>query len=1075
MKHSFLLHTKFLVPQQRPEQLARPHLIAQLEQHLSKRLILISAAPGYGKTTLLAEFTSSTPYPYAWYQLDSSDSDPTLFLSYLLECLRRIYRKIAPNQAQTFGDATQSLLNSAAVNTPPERILTVLINEIVAVIRGDWLVILEDYHLITNPLVHRLFDYLLENTPPGLHFLISSRIAPPLALARLRARGLLAELGSVDLRFTPPEVEAWLAHHTPNVSAENVALLGQKTEGWAAALQIALSSLSGKDSGSANRFISELSGTHRFIFEYMAEEVFQQQSNERQQFLTHSAILGQMNAAVCNALLDIKHSQVMLNTLEQENLFVVSLDEQGQWYRYHNLFRGFLLSKLRYQHPQQVPRLEIAAGHYYEQQQELETALVYYLQGKAYTEAARILTRLAPDYVGRGRVAGLEHHLKALPESIIRVQPDLLLYYGDVWRHLGQAGAAIARYEEAHRVYEGHNKAGGISRALTRLAEVARSQGDYQKAQQLAAEAYSYAPADDHAARSYTLMALAKSEGFLRGMNQGRALAQQAIDEVRLAGDAISPQARANLLRSMGQICWWHGDPQATIRYCQEALQSSPDELSPLAANALITMSIPYLYWCDLDAAQRCAERGLEIAQQLQLMELLPRAYTNLGNVLTRRGDLPQAEQCLRQAVDLAQDLGLESYTRVMAVGFLAYNLCGQGRIEEARHMAETVLRSQAATPNSYELYVCRSVLADMALEMGQLTQAEQLFDSLLELGQRRHFRIPLAMVYFGLAYIYLSGNRQHKGLKFAAKSLAYIEPTGALQLYLDQGKRAQVVCLALLNSGVKSLFLTQTLNNLDSKTQAIEVIDPSTIRVQCLGVLRVFVGGQEVSQTQWVSGKAQALLAYFVTLRGERVLVDRALDAVWPESEGRGKTAFHTALHRLRQALRAKEQGSKLILVKRSEYWLDSPYFQIDVDAFNAALIQARTSTGQAAVRWYEQALDLYQGDYLNNLLYYDWAINERRRLKQAYLTALQRLAAYRAEFGDYQASLSLLQQILQQDPLREDIHCEAMRYYALLGNRTGIIQQYKELTKLVATELETAPLPTSRELCQSLLLQFD
>jgi tetratricopeptide (TPR) repeat protein len=177
---------------------------------------------------------------------------------------------------------------------------------------------------------------------------------------------------------------------------------------------------------------------------------------------------------------------------------------------------------------------------------------------------------------------------------------------------------------------------GGVCRALTRLAEVNRAQGHYRQAQHLAAEALSFAREDDHAARAEALMALAKSTGFLTGMDQGRSLAEQAVEESRKASGKLSPLARANYLQSLGQICWWHGDPQATVRYCQEALQLAPEGLSPIAAQAYVSMTTPYLYWRELDKALQYAERGLEIAQTLHLKELLPSAYTALGNVLTR-------------------------------------------------------------------------------------------------------------------------------------------------------------------------------------------------------------------------------------------------------------------------------------------------------------------------------------------------------------------------------------------------------------------------------------------------------
>jgi LuxR family transcriptional regulator, maltose regulon positive regulatory protein len=1073
MAASILLHTKFLPPRHGPERLSRPHLIERLQTSLDKRLILLSAPPGYGKTTLLAELATATDLPCAWYQLDATDGDPIVFLACLLESLRRAQPALAADQV--VGSAAQALLDSAdtAVSASPERILTVLINELTESVATPWLLILEDYHLITNPAVHHLVETLIENGPPDQHLLISTRSDPPLALPRLRARGLLAELRPADLRFGEQEVKNWVRRSLPDISPESARLLGEKTEGWAAAVQIALSTLAGKDKQSTDRFITELSGSHHFIFDYLAAEVFRQQPTTTQQFLLKTAVLNQMNAAACNALPGMTEAQSMLTHLEQHNLFVISLDEQQQWYRYHHLFREFLLARLRREQPEQAQKLEQAAGAYYEAQRELEAALGHYQRAGDETAAARVLAAFAPDYVERGRVELLQRYLAGLSESALRARPELLLYAGDTLRRLGQVGAATIRYEEARAAFAARNDQSGVCRVLTELAEVARAQGDYRRAQMLATEALAHGPESDHAGRARALMALAKSEGFLTGMDRGHELAEAAVAEARQAGTAISPRGHAALLRSLGQICWWHGDPQATVRYCREALQWASDDLSPLAAQAFITMATPYLYWCDLDEALRCAERGLEMAQQLQLNELLPAAYATLGNVLTRRGEMARAESSLRQAMASAQQLGLGSYARVMAAGFLAYNLVGQGRLDEARQLAETALWSYGGSPDTYEMCVCRSVLADVALSEGRVAEAEQLFTSLLEVDRRRQFRIPLAMIYFGLAYICLQNGRHSEGIQHAGNALDIIEPTGAVQLFLDQGERARVVCQALVAAGQATPFVERVLAQLPGEAGEINVmpVAQTAVRVQTLGSFRVWLGEEEVTQERWVSTKARDLLAYFVTFRRERIPVDVAFEALWPETSSGSKTAFHTALYRMRQALRQPEQTAKFALVEAGSYWLDTTRFQIDVDEFDALLTQARSAHDETAGQRYEQAIALYQGPYLENMPYYDWAMPERRRLDEAYLAALSALADYYAGNGRYREALDLTRRALQSDPLREEIHCAALRHYAALGDRSGLVRHYQQLQQTLRTELNLPPLPATQTLYENLL----
>ena len=1068
MKLSALLRTKFLVPQPAADRVPRPLLLEWLESRLDKRLILLSAPPGYGKTTLLVDFITASSLPAAWIQLDETDSDPSVFLACLIEAIYRL----PGERKKKIGRATQTLLESADASVSPQQILTVLINELADTLSSPWLLVLEDYHFIASPIVHQLVDLLLENAPTSLHIIISTRTDPPIGLARLRARNMLAEIRAPELRFREDEIFSFVNLSFPGLSQQSLNLLVEKTEGWAAALQIVRSSLQGQDPRSADRFIAGLSGTHRYIFEYLAEEVFRRQNRRRQVFLMNTAILSQMDAATCNAIPGVTNAQTMLDQLERENLFLTSLDTQRHWYRYHYLFREFLFSKLQRERPEQISQLHVAAGKYYEQTGELEAAFTHYVDAKEWDAAARVIQLFAPGYVERGRVEVLHRYLTALPDGTMHCHPELLIQRGNTHRRLGEAGLAINDYDDARAAFMTVEDPGGVSQALTRLAEVNRAQGNYRQAEAMASEAFSFAPPDDHTARADALMALAKSTGFLTGMDQGRSLAEQAAAEAHQADDRLSPLARANFLQSLGQICWWHGDPQATIRYCKEALQLTPEDVSPIATQAYISLVSPYLYWHDLETALRYAERGLEIAQTLHLRELLPSAYSALGNVLTRRGETARAESCLRQAMELAQTLGLASYERLMTAGYLAYNLCGQGRVDEARQTAESALWAYTGNPDTYEAYVCSSVLADVALEQGQLSRAETLYAELVEVGERRQFRIPLAMVYFGLAYIHLVTDRKETGLDFGRQALRSIENTQAVQLFLDQGERSRIVCSNLLMAGEQSPFLQRVLASLPSAAPGLlATVSQASVVVKCLGQFRVFIGGEEVSQERWVSAKARDLLAYFITFRTERIPGERVFDAIWANKPGRGMTAFHTALSRLRHALRKDDATPRFILVETGEYWLDIAAFSVDVNEFETALTKARAApTEELAAHWYEQAISLYHGEYMDNL-YYDWIFPERHRLTQAYISALRTLANFHFAHERFTHALELLQRALRVDNLDEDLHCQVMRTYVALGDQAGLVHQYQDLEKTLSEELGMEPLVSTQKLYQRLV----
>ena len=1069
MKPSILLRTKFLVPRARPDLLPRPRLLDWLDANTDKRLTLLSAPAGYGKTTLLADYINASSRPFAWYQLDAQDSDPTVFLTYLIESLRSMKR--APKTlTRAIGQASQSLLDSAESSISPQRVLTVLINELAEQIEIPWLIVLEDYHYITSPILHQLVDFLIDNAPDGLHIIISTRVDPPLALAKLRARGQLAELRASSLRFREDEVTKWMHADLPELSNESLNLLSEKTEGWVAALQIVRSSLSGRDAAGVSEMLSGLSGSQQFVFDYLAEEVFKRLSEDLQEFLLRTSILQQMDESACNAVADVSNAQSVLEELEKQNLFVASLDSQKRWYRYHHLFREFLLSRLQYVETESVVGLEGSAGAHYEAQGELEVALSHYLKANDFESAARVVSIFASDYVERGRVEVLHRYLSVLPPGIMKANPELLLAHGSALLRLGQSGAAATAYEDARQAFISQNDASGICRALTRLAEINRAQGHYRQAEDLASDALLLADVD-HAARAEALMALAKSVGFLTGMDKGRELAEQAVEEARLAEDRISILARANFLQSLGQICWWHGDPQATVRYCQEALQIAPEEYSPISAQAYISLVTPFLYWHEMDKALHYAERGLQIAQTLHLKELLPSAYTALGNVLTRMGETARAEASLRQGMEIGQELGLASYEQLMATGFLAYNLCRQGRVDEAHQLAEGVLWSYTGNPDTYEAYVCRSVLADVALENEQLDKAEALYEQLIETGERKQFRIPLAMVYFGLAYIHLETKRD-SGLTYARKTLQLIEASRTFQLFLDQGERSKIVAEALIQAGEKSPFLERVLENLpESRAELATIQNSYSIQVQCFGNFRVVLNGEELSQEHWVSAKARDLLAYFITMRGGRTPVEKVFDAIWGGKERTSRTAFHTALSRLRNALKVGDDSPRLILVEVGEYWLDSARFAIDVDEFDSALAKARVASNAVKrAEWYARAVDLYHGEYLQNM-YYEWVFAERRRLDQSYLGALQELASYYLMNQSPQEAAAYIEKAIPLDKLNEDLYCLAMRAYGEINDRTNLSRIYADLKLILRNELDASPMPETTHLYNELL----
>jgi len=1072
MERPLLLHTKFLIPRPRLDHLSRTRLLSQLKAGLTKKLVLASTPPGYGKTTLLASFAYEATLPLVWYQLDPADNDPKVFLHYLIEGLRHAFPDL--------GQGTLNLLDDREAQI--ERVLMVFLNEVTASLEDDFLIILEDYHWINNLEVHRILDFLLEHQPPQMHFLISTRVDPPLSLARLRACGELVELRTRHLRFTLEEVERITAHLP--LAQPQVRLLEERTEGWAAGLQLALTTLAQKPQDAADEVIHHFRGSNRYVFDYLAQEVFEQQPPEVQSFLLRSSILTQMSAETCDTILGTINAQTLLEYLERQNLFVVSLDEERRWYRYHQLFRDFLLNRLYQETEAEALHLQATAGEYYAQKGLWDLAAEHYTAARSTDGLAHAIRTLAPAYLQNGRVETLHRYILALSPSFVDEEPDFLLYKGYTLSHLGRVEEAIACYERARTLYQAHGERAKVSHVLTQLSRVARSKGHYRQAQKLAQAAVAEAGDTDHAERAEALMALAKNTGFLESMAQGYKLGEAALQEARLAGTVLPSSAQARLLWSQAQLSWWYGDPFATIAHCQAALAADREAVSPLACQVYAVMASPYLYWGELPMAYQLADKGLTMSEQLQFTEWLPMAHATLGNVLSRQEELAAGEQHLRRAIALSRELGAESYAQLMASGYLAFNLVQQGHLVEARQTCEEALHLYAGSPETYELCVCRSVLGDVLLDMGDLDTAWEYFLNLRHICEARQFRLPLAMVYFALGYLHLEAGRREAALELIRRSMDLIRYANAVQLYVDQGQRAVIVCRAAQGAGIYPAFAESAIAALTLAQGAVHQVtslgtlpirqkdtEEETIEVICLGGFQLFYQGQELGREVGLVGKPRELLAYFVTHRNQRLPLDRILEDLWPESDpARGQAVFHTTLYRLRRALIKVAGQGDYIRHESGEYQLERERFQIDLDLFDAYLAQAQASVGEVAIRAYQAAVDLYVAPYLVTF-YYEWCEEERRRLNTTYMKVLRILTTHYAATNDYHRAIAACERMLEIDPLLEQVHCDLMRFWQRLGNRAAIKKQYQTLTKLLADELSTDPMPETQALYTELI----
>ncbi len=413
-----LLATKLYLPPPRPRVVRRSRLLERLNAGLHRKLTLISAPAGFGKTTLVSEWVAGCGRPVAWLSLEEGDSDPTRFLTYLVAALQTI--------APTVGTGLMGALQSPQPS-PAESMLTALLNEITTM-PDAFMLVLDDYHLIDARAVDAALSFLLEHLPPQMHLVITTREDPQMPLARLRVQGQLTELRAADLRFTASEAAAFLTEvMCLGLSAADIATLEERTEGWIAGLQLAALSMQGRQD--IPGFIRAFAGDNRYIVDYLVEEVLERQPEGVRSFLLQTAILDRLHGSLCDAITGQVDGKVRLEVLERGNFFVVPLDDRRQWYRYHHLFAEVLSAHLRTEQPEQIASLHRRASVWYEQHGSPVDAIRHALAAADFDRAADLIELAWPAMDRSLQSATWRGWVKALPDELVRARPVLCVGY----------------------------------------------------------------------------------------------------------------------------------------------------------------------------------------------------------------------------------------------------------------------------------------------------------------------------------------------------------------------------------------------------------------------------------------------------------------------------------------------------------------------------------------------------------------------------------------------------------------------------------------------------------------------
>ena len=1042
-------------PRRPADNLRRPRLLDKLHENSHRKLIMVAAAAGYGKSSLLADFAHDTDYPVAWLRLAEVDRDLVTLIGDLLSALKGPF------------PAWDSRLPQLAAQTgvQPADLARALLHEMSEAGDEYFALVLDDFHIVDDvPAVTAFFDEVLAGLPEQAHLVVAGRTRPNLRLPRLIAQQQVAGLSEEHLRFTADEVQALLClRHLEGLPPGAAGQLVNDTEGWITGILLSTHLLS-------QSLPAGLMGGHApetVLFSYMAEEVLDQQPAGLRQFLLEAAVLPEMEPPVCDAVLGRADSAGLLVQAEQKRLFVSVIGEESRAYQFHHLFRDFLLARLADENRSRLRQLQAQAAGWYAANGMPEAAVTYYLHAEALAEAAALTEAHAKDMFTSGRLATLLHWAEQLA-PLAEAAPRLYLYVASVHIDSGDFERAHAPLETATAGFTWRQDAVGLLEVSLRRTFSLIRQSQFQTALPLAEQAVATAQSlRQVASQAVALRYVGRCEQALGNLIRAEQALQAAADTLEHTEHRFN---LALILIDLSVVFRLRGKTTQAARAQQQALVL----LRALAAMASLAELLNNIGWDQHMLGQYEAAMGT-LAEALHWADRSGSSYsqmvvlTSQADLLADLGDRSQAASLYQQARGIAEQISDWTY-----VVYLDTALARQERWSGNPVAALELLRRAAHTLEAYHLTLPQADIdgqRGMALvEMGRVAEGLGVLHKTSQDLEQAGTPTYLAQALIFRAYAEFRSGQAERAASTLAQALGVAERMGYEQMLLSEVPRtrvllescrlhpefgAQVSALLARADAIYAVRGRLAERGLVSAGTDLRAAPAPGLEVRALGPVHILKDGEEVPAKNWRSARPRELFLYLI----DRVPVARdvVLATFWPEKTlARAVANLYQSLYLLRRAI-----GYDVVVLEDQECRL-VPGLDLRYDA---AVFEAQARTALAYHRnetrrlgALASAAGLYAGDYLDDLSV-EWASERRRDLSTLHQRVLCEYADELLHLTRYDDARQVLARALAAEPLRDDVHGRMLMCLAASGRRYEVVDHYRRYRETLRTELGLDP----------------
>ena len=1070
--------TKILLPRRRPDLLSRQRLIDLLVEFLDYKLIIVAAPAGYGKTSLLLDMAHRLELPTCWYALDLLDRDLQRFMAHFIAAITHRF----PNFGQR---SWATLQNGMGTRSDLDRLVTIIVNEAYDHVQEHFVLVLDDYHFVDDiEEIGYFINQFVQQMDENCHVVIASRTLLSLPdLPLMVARSHVSGLSFDELAFRADEIQSLVLqnHHItlPDTVAQELA---RETEGWITGLLLSTQTMW---QGMTDRLRSaRVSGVE--LYDYLAQQVLDQQPPPIRDFLLRTSPIEEFDAALCEAVLgpasypDGENWQTLIEQVLQNNLFVLPVENEGTWLRYHHLFQEFLQAKLAQERPAEETRILRRLASVHTERGEWEKAHDLYQRLGDLEAVAKLIEDRGSSLIRAGRLKTLAAWISALPPGILTSRPALLSLHGVVVTNLGEVEKGLLLQNKAEKLFRAAGNQTGLARALAERAVAHRFLGDYRASLADADEALSLATAGAEGLRDIRAEALRARGLSLSRMGQLQEAIEwltQSLAVYRALNDA---QRVAMLHMELGvTYCSTGRYDQALTHYNRALDHWRKTGNIAQQANLLNNLGVLHHLRGAYEHADMLLEEALACAEQSGYARVKVAALASIGDLYADLDSVDAALAACRQAYALAQSI--DDRFLLLYLGLAeAGQLRSKGELVQAHELLDSVRPFVRDSSSGFEQGMYRLEAGRLSLAEGEvseaivhLEEAARCFNCSDQVVEKAQGHLFLALAYHmdkndeatadHLQRALQSTSElenQHPLLTAARDAKSLLE---AVRHHPTLGRQASRLLRHVVVFEKNIPILRRRLRR---QASAVPFGSPR-LHINALGRAQVSVDGKPLANADWQGQAARDLFFYLLT--STNGLTKEVVGTIiWPDSSpGQLKLKFKNAVYRLRQAL-----GQETVLFDEDRYQFNRTLdYEYDVETFLEKLAQAQAATDRdQQVAGYEAAIHIYKGPYLPDVEG-EWAFWEREYLRRTQMEAIVKVAELHLEAGRHTIALNYCQRALAEDLCLEEAHRLAMRAHAALGNRAAVVRQFKQCQQSLLEEVNAPPSSQTTVLYETLI----